>query len=81
MNDNQLACIDVLRDALREAEAGNVSACAVVLCMTGGWASVVAGERAGDLNLGCDDVKKKILNAVVNNASLNQKKANILRVK
>jgi hypothetical protein len=48
--------------------------------MDGGWASVMAGNRPGDLNLGLDDLKGKILGAVTNQAALNQKRSNILRL-
>lgn len=80
MTDNQKACIDLLKDALAEAEEGRISACALVLCMTGGWATALAGNRPGDLNLGLDDLKGKILDAVTDNANVNRKKSHIMRV-
>lgn len=81
LNEHQLACVDVLREAVKEAEDGRIHALALVVCMDGGWASVLAGNRPGDLNLGLDDCKGKILDAVVNDAGLNKRRSNILRVK
>lgn len=80
MNDNKEDCVQMLREALREAEDGNVYACALVLCMQGGWATNLAGSRPGDLNLGLDDLKGKILNAVTSNANVNTKRSRIMRV-
>jgi hypothetical protein len=66
LDENQVACVDALKEALAQALEGNVDSMAVVLCMKGGWATHIAGNRPGDLNLGCDDLKGKILDAVVN---------------
>lgn len=64
LDDNQIACVELLKEALAEALEGKVSCLGLVLCMQGGWASNLAGNRPGDLNLGCDDLKRKILEAV-----------------
>ncbi len=66
LNEHQVACVDLLKEALAQALEGNVYGLAVVVCMDGGWATQIAGNRPGDLNLGCDDLKGKILDAVVN---------------
>jgi hypothetical protein len=83
LNESQLACIDLLREALKEAEDGNIQAVGIVACLEGGFASVMAGTRAGDLNLGCDDLKRKILDAVTtgNVAKPQAKRDTILRVR
>jgi hypothetical protein len=65
LNDNQQACVELLQDALNEAKAGNIKAAAMVICLENGWATVFAGNPPGDLNLGLDDLKRKILDAVV----------------
>ena len=80
LNDNQQACVALLRDALDEAVDGKIYAVALVVCLDGGWANALAGNRPGDLNLGCDDVKAKILQAVTSDEIKNKKKASILRV-
>lgn len=66
LTDDQIACVDALKEALAQALEGNVDSMAIVLCMKGGWATLIAGNRPGDLNLGCDDLKGKILDAVLN---------------
>lgn len=80
LSDNQVACIDVLKEALAEGLEGKVSGIGLVLCMDGGWATMIAGERPGDLNLGCDDLKYKIHGAVTGSKP-RASKSNILRVK
>ena len=82
LSDSQIACIDLLKEALAEALEGRVSGVGIVLCLDGGWASVMAGTRPGDLNLGCDDLKAKILHAVTDrSAKPAVAPSNILRVR
>jgi hypothetical protein len=64
LDENQVACIDLLKEALAQALEGNVHAIVIAACMDGGFASVLAGNRPGDLNLACDEAKRKILDAV-----------------
>ena len=66
LDEHQVACVEMLKEALAQALEGNIHSMAIVLCMQGGWATNVAGNRPGDLNLGCDDLKTKILDAVLN---------------
>lgn len=64
LTEDQQGCVDYLREALSEAERGNVNSVGIILCMKTGFASVMTGRQAGDLNLGCDELKAKILEAV-----------------
>ncbi len=64
LTENQKACVDLLNEALDEAKKGMIDTIAVIACLKTGYATVMAGSRAGDLNLGCDSLKKKILEAV-----------------
>ncbi len=64
LDPNQVACVEMLKEALAEALEGKVSCMGLVLCLPGGWATNLVGSRPGDLNLGCDDLKRKILDAV-----------------
>ncbi len=66
LSKDQADVADLLKEALAQTLEGNVDGIAVVLCMKGGWATNIAGNRPGDLNLGCDDLKGKILDAVLN---------------
>ena len=80
LNEDQAYCASLLREALELAEAGKVNSVAMVVCMEGGWATVMGGKRAGDLNLGCDDIKAKILAEVIK-GNVARAKSNILRVR
>lgn len=56
--------VDKLRQALEQAEKGNVFALGLVLCLRSGYATVIGGSAAAELNLGCDSLKAKILREV-----------------
>lgn len=66
LSESQLACIDLLKQTLAEAEKGAILAVGIVAAMKGGYAVVMAGSNAAELNLGCDALKKRILDAVEN---------------
>ena len=81
LNEDQQACVDLLTEALEEAKAGKVFAMAMIVCMEGGFANVMAGRRAGDLYMGCGDLQNKILAAVTNPRAIAAAKSSILRIK
>ena len=60
----QAAIIHLLEEAMREARDGNITTIGIVACMKSGFAAVMAGHAAADLNLGCDDLKRRILEEV-----------------
>ena len=64
MSEEQIAIVDLLKEALAQALEGNIKTVGVVACLEGGFATVMAGRQAADLNLGCDELKRKILDAV-----------------
>lgn len=79
----QQACVDLLTDALEEAMKGRISSVAIVVCMDDGIATVMAGKNGGALNIGCDDLKRKIHAAMFEDGNVARKKtekSNILRV-
>ncbi len=65
----QQACVELLEEALGEARDGKVVSVGIILCMKGGYAAVMAGADAADLNLGCDSLKRKIMAAVEEESS------------
>ena len=81
LSEAQIAAADLLKEALAEALEGKVSGLGIVLLMEGGWATVMCGSRPGDLNLGCDDLKAKILRAVTEDGQSKPKPTNILRAR
>jgi hypothetical protein len=78
LSESQQACVDVLREAVEQAESGNVYSVGIIVCMKTGYATVMAGSGAADLNLGCDSLKRKILDAIEGG---NVKRSKIERVR
>lgn len=64
LSEAQQACVDLLEEALQQANGGHIYSVGIIVCMKTGYATVMAGPHAADLNLGCDSLKKKILEAV-----------------
>jgi hypothetical protein len=64
LSDAQQDCVDKLREALEEAERGNVYTVGIVVCMAKGYGAVVGGTKAAELNLGLDSLKRKILDSL-----------------
>ena len=64
LTDAQQDCVEKLEEALEQAQKGNVNAVAIVLSMRKGYAGVIGGTDAADLNLGLDSLKRKILDGV-----------------
>lgn len=82
LNEMQQACVDMLSDALEEAIKGRISSIAIVVCMDDGMATVMAGSNGAALNIGCDDLKKKIHAAMFEDGNVaSKRKSNIMRVR
>lgn len=64
LTEAQLACVDLLSEALEQAQGGKIDAVGIIVCLKGGYATVMAGTQAADLNLGCDSLKRKIMDAL-----------------
>lgn len=58
--------VEILEETLESAKSGQIEAIGIVVCLKDSYASAVAGKRAPELNLGCDSLKRKILDAVEN---------------
>jgi hypothetical protein len=61
LTGDQISVVDLLKEALAQALEGKISSVAVVACMPTGFAHVMAGRQAAELNLGCDAIKAEIL--------------------
>lgn len=81
LNEMQQACADLLADALEEAMRGRIKSVAVVVCMDDGIATVMAGKDGAALNIGCDDLKKKIHAAMFEDGNMARKKSAIVRAR
>jgi len=78
LDEARQACVELLADALEEATRGRIKSVAIVVCMDDGWATVVAGKDGAMLNLGCDDAKRKILGAMIDDGNVARKKSAII---
>lgn len=61
LNPDQIAVVDLVKECLAQALEGNITSIAIVACMSKGFAHVMAGRQAAELNLGCDALKAEIL--------------------
>lgn len=66
LTEGQQAVVELLEQTIEQARMGGINSIGIVVCMKSGYATVMAGTQAADLNLGCDSLKKKILDAVEN---------------
>jgi hypothetical protein len=80
LTEDQIAIVDLLKETLAQALEGNFSTIGIVACMEGGFASVMSGRQAADLNLACDDLKYKIHAAVTSGtAERTTRRSSIMR--
>lgn len=63
MSREQQEIVDMLEQTLAQAKSGAIKTVGIIACFEDGFASVAAGNMATALNLGCDDLKRKILDA------------------
>ena len=64
LTEAQQDCVGKLQEALDQAKAGNVYTVGIVVCMKTGYAATIGGTDAGSLNLGCDSLKRRILDSI-----------------
>lgn len=81
LTDQQLDCIDKLSQCLDEARKGNVFTVGIVVCMKTGFATTIGGTDAGSLNLGCDALKQRILENVVDEGRIKPSQPSLIRTR
>ena len=64
LTEDQVQIVDILKETLAQALEGKINTIGIIACFDNGFASVMGGTMAGALNMGCDDLKRKILDAV-----------------
>jgi hypothetical protein len=79
LSEQQLDCIDKLAECLEEAKKGNIYTVGIVVCMKTGFATTIGGTDAGSLNLGCDALKQRILENVVDEGRIKPGQVPIIR--
>jgi len=63
-DEDQTDIINLLKEALAQALEGKIKTLGVIACLEEGFATVMAGRNASALNLGCDQLKYRILTKV-----------------
>lgn len=81
LDEMRQSCVELLADALEEATKGRIRAVAIVVCMDDGMATVMAGKDGAALNIGCDDLKKKIHAAMFEDGNMARKRSAIMRAR
>lgn len=82
LDEMQQNCVEVLSDALDEAMKGNITSVALVVCMTDGIATIMAGTNGLALNIGCDRLKREIYAAIFEDGNVSPaKKSSIMRAR
>lgn len=82
LSEDQIAIVDMLKETLAQALEGNFTTIGIVVCMKDGFASAMCGRQAADLNLACDDLKRKILDAVTDGTKERQsRRSSILQMR
>ena len=79
LDEMKQACADLLSDALEEALKGKIRSVAIVVAMNDGIATVMAGRDGAVLNIGCDDLKHKIHQAMFVDGNVARRKSNIIK--
>lgn len=80
LGESEQACVELLQETLDLALEGKIASVGIVVCMDGGYASVMAGSKAADLNLGVDSLKRKIIDAV-EQGNVKRRSGGIMRVR
>ena len=79
LDESRQACVELLTDALEEAVKGRIKSVAIVVAMDEGIATVMAGKDGAVLNIGCDDIKRKIHAAMFEDGNVARKRSAILQ--
>ena len=64
LSPDQMAVVDLLKEALAQALEGSITTVGVIACMKSGYAHVMAGRQAADLYMACGSMQREILDRV-----------------
>ncbi len=81
LTPDQMSCVDLLKETLAVALEGKIDTIGVIACMAGGYAHVMAGSQAANLNLGCDSLKHAIRAEVEDGNVKRKAPSNIIRAR
>ena len=80
LSSDQVQIVEILKETLAQALEGKITTIGVIVCFEDGFASVMGGRSAGALNMGCDEMKAKILDMVTRAGSEKVKNAAVSNI-
>lgn len=80
LSADQIEIVDMIKELLAIALEGKISTIGIVGCKEEGFFTAMRGRQAADLNLACDDLKRRILDEVLDTtAERATRRSSILR--
>ena len=80
LTEMQVEIVDMIKELLALCLEGQISTIGIVGCRESGFFSAMRGRQAADLNLACDELKKRILDEVLSGTTeRNTRRSSILR--
>lgn len=80
MSEDQIDIVDMVKELLALCLEGKITTVGIVGCRENGFFSAMRGRQAADLNLACDELKKRILEEVLDTTTeRNTRRSTILR--
>ena len=65
LTQDQIDIVDMIKELLALCLEGKITTVGIVGCREDGFFSAMRGRQAADLNLACDELKKRILDEVL----------------
>ncbi len=80
LTEDQVEIVDMIKELLALCLEGKITTIGIVGCREAGFFTAMKGRQAADLNLACDELKKRILDEVLNTTAERQtRRSSILR--
>ncbi len=80
LSEEQIEIVDMIKELLALCLEGKITTVGIVGCREDGFFSAMRGRQAADLNLACDELKKRILDEVLTGTAERQsRRSSILR--
>ncbi len=80
LSEDQIDIVDMIKELLALCLEGKISTIGIVGCREDGFFTAMRGRQAADLNLACDELKKRILDEVLDGTAERQtRRSAILR--
>ena len=80
LSEMQIEIVEMIKELLALCLEGKITTVGIVGCRDSGFFSAMRGRQAADLNLACDELKKRILEEVLDTTTeRNTRRSTILR--